>query len=267
MVVSPALLGIAASLFAGALTGLGGLLVVVTGAPDARRQNLLIGFAAGVMIAAAVFSLILPAFDAALTGGASLVGAALRVIAAVWIGVVVMGRLGSWVDALAQRGMIPARLGQWPAAPDAQRIALFLIAITLHNLPEGAAVGLGFLSDDPELGFATMIGIGLQNIPEGMAVAALLASLGWSPARCALGALASGLVEPVGAAVGVSIASASNAVLPWALGFSAGAMLYVVMAEIIPRTRRAALEVGQVSATPALMAGLALMMVLDTALS
>lgn len=267
MVVSPALIGIAASLFAGALTGLGGLLVVVTGAPDARRQNLLIGFAAGVMISAAVFSLILPAFDIALGAGASFGGATLRVFAAVWIGVVVMSRLGSWAERLAQRGMIPARLGTWPTAPDAQRIALFIAAITLHNLPEGAAVGLGFLSDDPGLGFATMLGIGLQNIPEGMAVAALLASLGWSPARCALGALASGLVEPFGAAVGVTIAGISDAVLPWALGFSAGAMLYVVMAEIIPRTRRAAREAGQVSATPALMAGLALMMVLDVTLS
>ena len=149
----------------------------------------------------------------------------------------------------------------------ARRIALLIIAITLHNLPEGAAVGLSFLSDDPALGFATMIGIGLQNIPEGMAVAALLATLGWSPMRCAIGALASGLVEPFGAAVGVSIASVSDAVLPWALGFSAGAMLYVVVAEIIPRTRRAARETGQVSATPALIAGLVLMMVLDVTLS
>ncbi len=262
--MSPALLGIAASLFAGALTGIGGLLVAASGAPDARRQNLLIGFAAGVMIAAAVFSLILPAFEQMRMGGASLPFAALGVLAAVWLGALAMGRLGHWADSLAERGHLPERLGAALGVAEERRIALFVVAITLHNLPEGAAVGISFMGTDPRLGWATMIGIGLQNIPEGLAVAALLASLGWSRTRCALAALATGLVEPLGGTLAVAVAGVSAAILPWALGFAAGAMLFVVLAEIIPHTRR---QIAHGSATPALMAGLALMMVLDVTLS
>jgi ZIP family zinc transporter len=249
-----ALLGIVASGIAGAMTGLGGLFVAVSGPPDPRRQNLLIGFAAGVMIAAAFASLILPAFAQLRLGGASLVTAGTSVAVALWLGAFAMSRLGLWAEALAERG------GAWIAGIDERRIGLFVAAITLHNLPEGMAVGMSFLGEDPQLGWATMFGIGLQNIPEGLAVAALLASLGWSRARCALAALATGLVEPVGAAFGVAVAGASAAILPWALGFAAGAMLFVVAAEIIPHTRR---QIAHGSATPALMAGLALMLVLD----
>ncbi len=251
-----ALLGLAASLLAGAMTGLGGLVVAGSGVPDPRRQNLLIGFAAGVMIAAAMFSLILPAWAQLRGAGASLAHASIGVVAAVWVGALAMGRLGLWAERLAARGLLPAHIG----SIDERRIALFVVAITLHNLPEGAAVGLSFMGDDPALGWATMLGIGLQNIPEGMAVAALLASLGWSRARCAGAALATGLVEPIGGALAVALASVSAAILPWALGFSAGAMLFVVAAEIIPHTRR---QIAHGSATPAVMAGLALMMVLD----
>ena len=253
-----ALTGMAASLAAGAMTGLGGLLVAASGAPDARRQNLLIGFAAGVMIAAAFASLILPAFAQLRGGGASLVAAGSSVLIALWLGAAVMAWLGVGSDALATQGRF------WPSAPDERRIALFVLAITLHNLPEGMAVGLSFMGGDPQLGWATMLGIGLQNIPEGMAVAALLASLGWNRARCTAAALATGLIEPLGAAFGVTIAATSAAVLPWALGFAAGAMLFVVAAEIIPHTRR---QIAHGSASPALLAGLALMLALDLTLS
>lgn len=262
--MSAALLGIAASLFAGALTGIGGLLVAASGAPDARRQNLLIGFAAGVMIAAAMFSLILPAFEQMRGQGTSIASAGLGVLAAVWLGALAMGRLGILADRLAARGSLPQRLGAALGIAEERRIALFVVAITLHNLPEGAAVGISFMGGDPALGWATMLGIGLQNIPEGMAVAALLASLGWSRSACALAALATGLVEPLGGGLAVAVAGLSAAVLPWALGFAAGAMLFVVAAEIIPHTRR---QIAHGSATPALMAGLALMMVLDVTLS
>jgi ZIP family zinc transporter len=262
--MSAAFLGIAASLIAGAMTGIGGLLVAASGAPDARRQNLLIGFAAGVMIAAAMFSLILPAFGLMRESGATLGFAAVGVLAAVWVGAVAMGQLGLLADRLAARGGLPSGLGLSLEIVEERRIALFVIAITLHNLPEGAAVGLGFMGGDPRLGWATMLGIGLQNIPEGMAVAALLASLGWNRARCAAAALATGLIEPLGGTLAVAVAGVSASILPWALGFAAGAMLFVVMAEIIPHTRR---HIADGSATPALMAGLALMMVLDVSLS
>lgn len=258
-----ALLGIAASLVAGLMTGLGGLLVAVSGPPDERRQNRLVGFAAGIMIAAAFFSLIIPALEHAQSGGAFRVMAAAGVIASVWLGALIMAQLGRWIDGLAARGLVPAAFGTWSADAERQRVPLFVMAITLHNLPEGTAVGLSFMSGDIDLGWATALGIGIQNIPEGMAVAAVLATLGWSRLRCALAALATGLVEPVGGALGVAVAQASSAALPWALGFSAGAMLFVVMAEMVPHAHR---RIEHGSATPALIAGLVLMMFLDVSL-
>jgi ZIP family zinc transporter len=259
-----AVLGIAASLFAGALTGLGGWLVSAFGAPDEKRQNLFIGFAAGVMIAAAVFSLIVPAIMRAQLAGASLVAASARVLAAVMLGALGIAQLGRFIDTAALHRLATAGRGSGLAPdPERQRVILIVLAITLHNLPEGMAVGLGFMAGDPQLGWATMLGIGIQNIPEGMAVAAVLATLGWSARRCTLGALASGLIEPVGGALGVGIVAASSAALPWVLGFSAGAMLFVALAEMLPHARR---RIAHGSATPALMAGLAVMMVLDISL-
>ncbi len=246
-----AILGLAASLVAGALTGVGGWLVAAFGAPDARRQTLFIGFAAGVMIAAAVFSLILPAIARAQVGGASLPAAITGVAAAVALGALGIAQLGRTIEARVMHN------------PDHHAVLLIVLAITLHNVPEGMAVGLAFMAGDPQLGWATMLGIGIQNIPEGMAVAAVLAARGWSAGRATLGALATGLVEPLGGAFGVGIAQVAAAALPWALGFSAGAMLFVAMAEMIPHARR---RIAHGSATPALLAGLAVMMVLDISL-
>lgn len=264
----PAILGIVGSLAAGAMTGLGGVIVVLGGPPDERRQNLLMGFAAGVMIAAAFFSLIIPGIEQAQAAGSSRQMAAAIVIGAVLLGSVAMAQLGRGIDALARHRLAPARLAatESPAFPDAaehRRILLFIIAVTLHNIPEGIAVGVSFMSGDPQLGWATAMGIGIQNVPEGMAVAAALSIIGMSRMRCVAVALATGLIEPVGGAVGVAIVQASTAALPWALGFSAGAMLFVVMADILPSASR---KIEHGSAAPALMAGLALMMFLDVTL-
>lgn len=258
-----AALGIAASLVAGAMTGIGGLLVAAGGPPDARRQNLFMGFAAGVMIAAAFFSLIIPGIRHAETAGMSRALATTGMIGAVVLGAVVLAQLGRTVDALARNQFVPAGIGAWSTDAQQRRVLLFVVAITLHNVPEGMAVGLSFMSGDPHFGWATALAIGIQNVPEGMAVAAVLATLGWSMARCTLAALATGLVEPLGGALGVGIVQASSAALPWMLGLSAGAMLFVVVAEMIPATSR---RIEHGSATPALMAGLAFMMVLDISL-
>lgn len=259
-----AFLGLWASLLAGAMTGIGGLVVGFGGAPDERRQNLLVGFAAGVMIAAACFSLILPAIVRAQGGGASFGAAVLGVLAAVLLGALAIAWLGGVLKTLAVRGGGGPAFAAEPFDAEQRRVILIVLAITLHNLPEGTAVGLSFMSGDPQLGWATAFGIGIQNIPEGMAVAAVLATLGWSRLRCGVAALLSGLVEPVGGALGVGIAEASSAALPWALGCSAGAMLFAALAEMLPHTRR---RIEHGSATPALIAGLVLMMVLDSSLS
>lgn len=258
----PAILGIVGSLVAGAMTGLGGLIVVLGGPPGHRRQNRLMGFAAGVMIAAAFFSLIIPGIEQAVAAGSSRTMAAAMVIGAVLLGALAMAQLGRVIDALAQQRQIP---GPWLASNSAEhrRIWLFVLAVTLHNIPEGTAVGVSFMSGDAPLGWATALGIGIQNIPEGMAVAAALSILGWNRLHCVAAALATGLIEPFGGAIGVAIVQASTAALPWALGFSAGAMLFVVMADIIPSASR---RIEHGSATPALMAGLAIMMFLDVTL-
>jgi len=262
-VIEPAFIGIAASLGAGAMTGLGGVVVMLGGPPDARRQNLLMGFAAGVMIAAAFFSLIIPGMERAEATGSSREMAAVIVIGAVLLGALAMAQLGRVIDGVARRRLVAAGPAWTGDDAEHRRILLFILAVTLHNIPEGTAVGVSFMSDDASLGWATALGIGIQNIPEGMAVAAALSTLGWGRMRCILAALATGLIEPLGGAFGVAIVQLSTAALPWALGFSAGAMLFVVMADIIPATSR---RIEHGSATPALMAGLAIMMFLDVTL-
>lgn len=258
-----ALIGIVASLLAGAMTGIGGGIVALGRAPDMRRQNLLMGFAAGVMIAAAFFSLIIPGIVLAQRAGQPPWTATASVAAAVWFGILAMGCLSRAVNSAAQRRTVRQMLGHRPDQSAHLRAALAIAAITLHNLPEGMAVGVSFMSGDPRIGLTTAVGIGVQNIPEGLAVAAVLASLGWSRWRCAALALCTGLVEPIGGAIGVGLAQISYAVLPWALGCSAGAMLFVVAAEILPHVRR---RIEHGSATPAVMVGLAVMMFLDLSL-
>lgn len=268
VMADPAILGVVGSLAAGAMTGIGGAIVVIGGRPNEKRQNLLMGFAAGVMIAAAFFSLIIPGIEQAQAAGSSRQMAAAMVIGAVLLGALAMAQLGRVIDGLARHQLAPAQLvpagaASSPDAPEHRRILLFVIAVTLHNIPEGTAVGVSFMSGDVQFGWATALGIGIQNVPEGMAVAAALSILGWSRVRCVAAALATGLIEPFGGAIGVAIVQASTAALPWALGFSAGAMLFVVMADIIPSVSR---RIEHGSATPALMAGLAIMMFLDVTL-
>jgi ZIP family zinc transporter len=258
-----ALQGILASLLAGAATGLGGLAVMLGGAPGEARRNLLMGFAAGVMIAAAVLSLILPGIERAELGGLSRRAAMAGVMGAVLIGALAMGQLDRAIETLARRRLSEGGRRLAPGGPRGRTLPLFLVAMTLHNLPEGTAVGVSFMSGDVRLGWATATGIGVQNVPEGMAVAAVLATLGWSRMRCLAAALGTGLVEPVGGAFGVALAEASLAALPATLGFSAGAMLFVVMAEMIPG---AAGPTGHDPSAPALLAGLAFMTLLDVAL-
>ena len=150
-----------------------------------------------------------------------------------------------------------------PRAAKLAKIWLFIIAITIHNLPEGLAVGVGFGGEEVSNGVTLAIGIGLQNAPEGLAVAVALLSNGYGRGTSFLIALATGLVEPVGGAIGVLAATASEIALPWALTFAAGAMLYVISHEIIPETHTRG---NQNSATTGLLFGLILMMILDVTL-
>ena len=225
-----------------------------------RVRDALLGFGAGVMLAACSFSLIVPALAAARDLGMGRGEAAVGVGAALLAGAALLLALERWVP---HEHFIKGR--EYDAAHGARlkRVWLFVFAITLHNLPEGLAIGAGFAGGDVAAGSALAAGIAIQDVPEGMVVAMALRAVGYgTPAAVLLGS-ATGLVEPLGAAAGVLIVGASAAMLPWGLAFAAGAMLFVISHEIIPESHRAGHEA---LATAGLMLGFVLMMVLDNAL-
>ncbi len=252
-------LGLVASAAAGLATGAGALPMLVVRRLSDRLQDTLLGFAAGVMLAASFFSLILPGLEHLRENGDGKAAAAGVVVTAVLLGAVAMHLLNRL---LPHEHFIGGTDDRHRNAK-LRRIWLFVLAITLHNFPEGLAVGVGFGAGDVASGRAIAIGIGLQNMPEGLAVAASLVGLDYSR-RAAVGiATLTGLVEPVGGLLGVAAVSVAEPLLPWGLGFAAGAMLFVVSNEIIPETHRKGHET---MATTGLMIGLSLMMFLDVTL-
>jgi ZIP family zinc transporter len=245
-----------ASAVAGMATGVGALPVLAIKGISQRLESAFLGFAAGVMLAASFFSLILPGLEAVEERGGSSTMAAGIVGAAILLGAMTL----HWVNARAPHEHFIIGPNQGAVTFKMQRIWLFVIAITLHNFPEGLAVGVSFGGANMANGTATALGIGLQNVPEGLAVAVSLASVGYSRFFSFLAAVATGLIEPVGGFLGIAAVTYSSVLLPWGLGFAAGAMIWVVSSEIIPETHR---EGRQNAATTALMGGLVLMMFLD----
>ncbi len=239
------LLGFLASLAAGSATGLGAVPALFTTQVSRRALNAMLGFAAGVMLAATCFSLLIPAIA---RGG-------------VWIAIA--GTLLGAVFLAALDRILPhEHFAAGPEGPSSslRRTWLFVIAITLHNFPEGLAVGVGFGSGDVSAALALAIGIGLQNMPEGLAVALPLVREKYTRGRSFLVAFASGLAEPIGGTLGAAAVTLAGFLLPWGLALAAGAMLYVISDEIIPETHR---EEGGRIATYGLMLGFVVMMALD----
>ena len=248
-------LGTLASLLAGLGTGVGALGIFLLRRPSERTEDAMLSAAAGIMLAATFFSLLLPAlgqadeitthkaFGVAIVGAGVLIGA---------------GGLFAIYRMVPHEHFVLGREG-----PDTERIAriwLFVIAITLHNFPEGMAVGVGF-AGGMENGVPLAVGIGLQNIPEGFAVALSLVSVGNSVGRAFWVATLTGLVEPVGGAIGAAAVSLAEPMMPLILGMAAGAMLFVISDEIIPETHRRGYETV---ATFSLLGGFVVMMFLDT---
>ncbi len=251
----PILLGFLGSLAAGGMTAIGALPVLRTRVPSVATRDTLLGFAAGVMLAASFFSLILPALDhARLTHGGGIIPASI-VCVAILLGMAMIAVLN---EVLPHEHL--GRRHEGPMAPALRRVWLFVIAITIHNIPEGLAVGVGFGQGGMAGGLPLGIGIGLQNIPEGLAVAVALRGEGYSGRRSWTVAALTGLVEPVGGLIGAAVVSVSSLLLPWGLGFAAGAMLYVISHEIIPETHRSG---HQNRATLGLAIGLVVMLFLD----
>ena len=247
-------LGAVASLVAGVATGVGALPVLFTRNVSQRAQDVMLGFGAGVMLAATSFSLIVPGIEA---GGGD-VAAAFVVAAGIGLGGLFLWLLEHYAP---HEHFLKGREGA--ERTQLSRIWLFVIAITLHNFPEGLAVGVGFGTGDLREGLTLATGIGLQNLPEGLVVALALVGQRYSVGRALLVALCTGLVEPIGGIIGAGLVSVSQPLLPWGLAFAAGAMLYVVSDEIIPETHRKGFET---EATLGVMVGFVVMMVLDTTL-
>jgi ZIP family zinc transporter len=257
--MNPVLLGFTASLAAGLVTSLGALPVLFGKSVSTRVSDAMLGFAAGVMLAASFFSLIIPGLAVAKTIFAQQWLAAIVVTVGVLLGAAFVGLLN---EIIPHEHFMQGREG--PRARDIGRVWLFVLAITIHNLPEGLAVGVGFADGNVTSGTVLATGIALQNAPEGLAVALALLSVGYGRGKAFAIAGLTGLVEPVTGTLGAYAVSFSQLLLPWAMGFAAGAMIYVISHEIIPETHR---HGSQAAATAGLMIGLAAMMLLDIVFS
>ena len=248
-------IGLAASLLAGLATGAGALPAFFFREVSDRLLYALLGGAAGVMLAATSFSLIVPGIEA---GDALWPGYGVYLMmAGMLMGAVFLDRMDHW---LPHEHVIMGREG-----PDSKlrKIWLFILAITIHNFPEGLAVGVGFGGGDIGAGTSLAIGIGLQNMPEGLAVALPLLGLGYPRWKAVGIATLTGLVEPVGGLLGVAAVTVFRPVLPFGLAFAAGAMLFVISDEIIPETHS---KGKSRIATFGVMTGFLIMMALDNLL-
>jgi ZIP family zinc transporter len=234
------------------LTAIGTLPVFFFRSAPRRLMDAMMGFAAGVMVAASCWSLLVPAIE---LGG----------VAAASIGLLAGGAFLYLADQI-----LPHLHGEFPdeAAAEGphvrwQRSALLMLAMTLHNFPEGMAVGVSFGGGDVGAATALAIGIGLQNIPEGLAIALPLRYGGMSRGRAFFWGQLSAIVEPPAGALGAALVLTSAAFLPYGMAAAAGAMLYVVVEELIPETVRS----GTADvATLGFLGGFTIMMALDNAL-
>lgn len=258
--------GVSESVRFGVSAGFIGFLATAAGALPAlfikrvsqRTEDVMLGFAAGMMLAASAFSLILPGIAAGEKLMNSAAVGSLIVMGGIVIGCLLMFGLDEFTphehDKTGPCG---------PGVEGCERIWLFVFAIALHNLPEGMAMGVGFAQNDWRVGLPIATAIAIQDVPEGLAVALSMVAAGFKRSTAVLVAAGSGLLEPIGALLGVGLSASSLLAYPIGLGLAAGAMLFVVSHEVIPETHR---NGHQRFATVGLMAGFCLMMVLDTAL-
>lgn len=257
----PAALALVATLGTWAVTALGAGLVIVFRDVEERVLDAMLGFASGVMIAASVWSLLIPAME--LTGGRT-----------PWLPATVGLFSGACFLGLIDQLLPHLHPGQPEEHAEGlstewQRTVLLVLAITLHNIPEGLAVGVAFGAaalgmDSVTLGAAVAlaIGIGIQNLPEGAAVSVPLRREGMSRRKSFWYGQMSGAVEPVAGVIGALAVLTVRPILPYALSFAAGAMLFVVVEELIPESQTRKSKWATMSA----VAGFAVMMILDVAL-
>ena len=219
-----------------------------------RFSDITLSFAAGIMLAAAVLGLILPAVE---TGGK---GGLLVTVAGIFAGAFCLNLIDKAVPHLHK---LAGTDSESHNNQSINKVLLFVLAIAIHNLPEGIASGVGFGSGNTEQALLIAGGIALQNIPEGMVIIAPMLSSGISARKTFVIALCTGLVEVLGTLVGYFAVSISTAILPFALSFAGGTMLYIISDEMIPETHAHGCERG---ATYALLVGFCVMLISDVLL-
>lgn len=262
--VNPILLALIGTLFTWAVTALGASLVFFFKSINQKVLNLMLGFAAGVMIAASFWSLLAPAIKMAEADGKE-----------GWIPAVVGFLLGGAflfsIDKILPHLHLDRKIEQAEGLKTSwHRSILLVLAITLHNIPEGLAVGVAFgaLANNPDVGLlasaiALCIGIGLQNFPEGAAVSIPLRREGFSRLKAFNYGQLSGAVEPIAGVLGAVLVFYISPILPYALSFAAGAMIFVVVEELIPESQNGSeTDLSTIGA----MIGFAIMMYLDVSL-
>ena len=220
-----------------------------------RFSDIVLAFAAGVMLAAAVLGLILPSVD---YGGKY---GLIITVAGIFVGALCLNLIDKLVPHLHK--LVGSDQEDHQGNANISKVLLFVTAIAIHNMPEGIAAGVSFGSGNTSEALLIAGGIALQNIPEGMVIIAPMLAAGVSPKRTFLCALATGLIEVVGTLLGYFAVSVASAILPFALAFAGGTMLYVISDEMIPETHAHGSQRG---ATYSLLAGFCLMLISDVLL-
>jgi zinc transporter, ZIP family len=263
--LSPLMQALIGTLFTWGMTALGAALVFTTRTMNQKLMDGMLGFAGGVMIAASFWSLLSPAIDMA---EESSLPAWVPAAIGFMLGSVFLWGVDKMIPHLHPNANIEEAEGFHPDRR--KRSTLLILAITLHNIPEGLAIGVafgavaaGFPSASLAAAVTLAIGIGIQNFPEGTAVSMPLRREGMSRRRSFMYGQFSGMVEPISAIIGVLAVTLIEPILPFALSFAAGAMIFVVAEEVIPGSQ----ENGNKDlASMCLMIGFTVMMVLDVAL-
>ncbi len=219
-----------------------------------RFSDIVLSFAAGVMLSAAVLGLILPSIDYGGKWGL------LITIAGIFTGALCLNLIDKLVPHLHK--LVGGDIEEHHNA-NLSKVLLFVTAIAIHNLPEGIAAGVGFGSGNVSQALMIAGGIALQNIPEGMVIIGPMLAAGVTPKKTFICAMITGLVEVAGTLIGYFAVSLASAILPFALAFAGGTMLYVVSDEMIPETHAHGSERG---ATYALLAGFSVMLISDVLL-
>jgi ZIP family zinc transporter len=238
----------------GGATLLGAVLGFIFKKISHRAGDIILSFAAGVMLAAAVLGLVIPSVE---YGGGGAKGLLIAVVG-IFLGALTVNAFDKLVPHLHKLTGVDPENGEKGGKAD--KVLLFVLAIAIHNLPEGIAAGVGFGTGNVADGILIAVGIALQNIPEGIAIIAPMLSAGIKPRRTFLIAAATGAVEVVGTLFGYLAVTLAQAILPFGLAFAGGTMLYIISDEMIPETHAHGSERG---ATYALLVGFCLMLVMD----